>query len=430
MTTKPRVFKVSQGTLSEISPRQMGTIKWTDTISNEPTATIQLLPNSKTLPANIPEQLLIVPSQREILQVPVYGPYESRTPRWTGETWELEGAIGIDFAERFATNESRALLANLVAEIKGYSTSMCEPFQQWTEESVESDGPLVAKLGTKNQSGADALTSIIGSTLYNVGNLSELDGLLNSFGLLAYVLIEWPPSGVAWFDRLALWPLHPIQTDDGRYYVQPRLGVIDAWTEEHLPFIFISPNFTMPNTVSLANVDLSTIEYHPAINISHLLNAPHGSKWPSWRTRKINVATRLLGIEQDVVYFFTGSREPALFRSPQPTNAAGLVKIDEELQRWNLQNNAATLTLKRLVNDEWDMLTNQFFVPHQILTMPTEIFPEGWPDNDRDFVVREVMHEFTPEQGYSQTISATLWQGPFDRLKATLEEFIAPMTPF
>ena len=409
--TQPRLFQVARGRLSEIPPNHIASVKWIDTISQQPTATVRLLPPAKLTPANAPERLIIVPSSRESLRVPAYGPYEVSGPYgWDGEGYTLQAAIGVDFAARFAS-DTGAALDSIMGQINSFSTALYEPFLGWTDSPADTDGPNVAKLG---DNGFAELTI---SGLFNVGNLGDLETLLSSFGLLSYTLAEWDAAGPTATERLAIWPLHPLVRTVGRdfYFIEPRIDAVSSWASR-LPVNFT--NLALPNIGAI--VDLSNVQYHPNVNTPDFFNVPHDSNTakPSYRTRRINVGYRILGVNEAIAIFHTGTREPALYRNPQEVSITGSMKMAEELQRWNLQNTAADMTLKRFVADTWTDLAHQFFAPHQIVNMPGSIFPDGWPNEHRDFVVRAVTHEFTAEAGYSQEIAGTLWQGPFERLEA------------
>ena len=411
--TKPRIFQIVGSTLSEIKPESIGSARWTDSLSNQPKATIQLLRSIDLNPANAPEKLIIVPSQREDLEVPAYGPYEVTSYGWNGEGYGLEAMIGVDFASRFAT-AGTAILNSIIGQVRGFSNGEYQPFADWATTPSPSDSPNVAKLGL------DAIANLVTASLYNVSNLSDLESLLARFGLSAYLLIEWPVSGWMSVERLAVWPLHPLVktvNSQDQYSVQPRISVVSGWSND-LPLNFVSPNVAMPNEVSLPD-DFRNIEYFPNLVCPDAFNFPDGTTKPSYRTRQINIGYRLLGVEQDITFYHTGTRPPVIYRTPQVVTTGGSSKLTEEVERWALQNSAANLTVKRFVGDGWNTLTAQFFVPHQIIKIPERIFPVGWDTtNHSDFVIREVTHHFSAEAGYSQEIAATLWQGPFERLVA------------
>lgn len=416
-----RLFGRQHGLYTEYPAKQIASIKWVDTILDQPTATVRLLPSARLTPANAPTDFLIVPSERESLNVPAYGPYEVKTYGWNGEGYTLECAIGVDFAARFAAGDD-SLLSSIANQIRGFATGLYEPFLEWTASPGESDGPNVAKLGS------DGFISLAVSPLYNIAAMSELEGVLANFGLSAYMLVEWPAVGTIPEERLAVWPLHPLiktTTDDlggstsTAYSIQPRIGAVQRWTNG-LPTAFISPNIALANTAAITN--LRNVQYAPDLKASDLFNTPHGSTKPSYKTRRINVGYRLLGVEGVIQLYHTGEKEPALYRNPQEATTGGSTKMGEEVQRWNLQNSAASLTLKRYVADTWAAIDDEFFAPLQIVTMPESIFPEGWDtDNHRAFTIRQITHEFTGEAGYSQEIASTLWQGPFERLTAIVD---------
>ena len=139
--------------------------------------------------------------------------------------------------------------------------------------------------------------------------------------------------------------------------------------------------------------------YHPSLTIPDLYNAPAGGRRPSFRNRKIDVAYRLLGVEETISLYHTGEREPPIHLPPQVSATGGSSKIAEEVMRWDLQNSAAELRLKRFVVDDWEHLEDAFVAPFQIVTFPPETFPPGWPAEHRQFVVREVNEDHQVDAG-------------------------------
>ena len=414
---RTRLFQTAGVRFSEIPLEHIANIKWNDTVSGQAAATVRLTPAAALTLANAPDSLIIVPSERESLQVPAYGPYEVASgPDWNGEGYTIQGTIGVDFTARFATGSGPGL-ASIVSQVRAFSNDRYEPFLGWTSAPLPTDGPNVAKLGF------DAVTNLVTATLYNVADLADLENRLGQFGLSAYMLVEWPASGNQATITLAIWPLHPLaitlfpglSIERNEYFVQPRIGAVSTW-RNNLPMDFVSPNVALPNETAITEV--GNMEHHPNVAIPDAFNSPVGARKPSYRTRRINVGYRLLGVEEVIQVYHTGSRDPALWRSPQVVSAGGTTKMAEELQRWNMQNSAAELSLKRFVGDSWAALSDEFYVPHQVVTFPQEIFAEGWNAEQRAFVIREVNHEYDVNRGYSQEIKATLWQGPFERLEA------------
>ena len=165
--TQARIFQIARGTISEIPPEQFASAKWIDSLTNQPTATVQLLPTSSITPANAPESLVIVPSQRESLSVPAYGPYEVTSYGWNGEGYTLQAAVGVDFAARFASGDN-SVLNSIIEQITSFGTSLYEPFLGWTNSPSTTDGPHVAKLGT------NVLAELAVASLYAVSNLGDL----------------------------------------------------------------------------------------------------------------------------------------------------------------------------------------------------------------------------------------------------------------
>ena len=415
-----RVFQTLGGVLSEIPQDQIESVQWTDALSGQPKVSLRLTAEAKLTFDSVPDTVLIVPSFRESLDVPVYGPYEMNSDySWDGTGFGISGRVGADFANDFAGDSSTSILDSLAAQVDGFATGLYEPFKGWTDTPAETDGPNVAKLGSSG------LTAMATAPFFAVTKIEDLAAFLAKFGLASYTLVEWPLTGRAATHRLAVWPLHPLTKsapDDlgivqTTWAVQPRVGSITAWSD-NLPLNFASPNTALPNLLDLSD---AIIEQLPNVSAPDLLNAPHGGRRPSYRTRRIEVGYRLAGINQGAVLYHTGSRTPALYVTPQEITSASVPKMAEELMRWDLQNSAARITLRRFVPDDWTSLVDAAVAPHQIITVGIEHFSEGWDDAHREFVVRQVEHFYNPgsDKPYYQQISGTLWQGAFERLEAS-----------
>ena len=110
----------------------------------------------------------------------------------------------------------------------------------------------------------------------------------------------------------------------------------------------------------------------------------------------------------------------ALLDGATPTCAqrAGGRRRSRSSQRWDWQNQAAVFNGVRYPDLSAE-LGDVAVAPHQLLQIPAADLPAEWDALRRQFVVRAVRHEWDPSGGYRQNVEATLWQGPFARLRPT-----------
>ena len=396
-----RVFQELQGAWSELP--DFTSIAWTDTLDMAPTCQVSVAWDLWP----IPDRLLIVPSDRDI-DAPYYGPFDvvnfTLLSPWGVM---LEATQGHDFATIFGAGASLPLLANIEAQIMAYANSGFEPFATWTSEPGEDDPDYVAKVGA-------AFAAVASAAIINAANLQAVEAALAQFGLNAHILVE---SGFV--ERLTLWPKHPLVTG-GAYGVTPVVGVVTAWLNG-LPVAFGAAS-PLPNALDLPVGDYCGWEDRPLLRIPDLFNAPVGSgQRTTYLTRQLVLGHRLLGTNQDVIYFRTGTRGPALYL-PITVGRTGNAKFQEENVRWDMQNSAATWTGRRGIRDEWENVEEVALAPLQIIAVPEDLLPEWWGAISNRFVVRQVSHSWQAEGGYFQQVRATLWQGGFLSLPANLSE--------
>ena len=396
-----RVF-LEQDDVWEELPHLAG-VTWTETSEGLETCEVSYA-NDVYL---APDRILIVPSYREDLEVPCYGPYDVTAPRYnTPNGTTLSGTIGHDFAQLFALGQE-SLLARLVADVQAFTDGGFEPYAGWGATWTPTDGPYAAKLG-------EGYGQRLQAPLWNAAALGDVETALAEFGLRSFVLATWA-SGV-WTNRLVVWPRYPILRVSGgvtTYGVFLPFNAVTSWAGG-LPVAF-QRRFG-PNRQALPEGDFARWAQRPVMSVPELLNSPIGPH-PTWSTRRVVVSFRTLG-QSDTVLFRTGSVDPAL-HIPPTVGSGQTAKLVEELRRWDLQNTAARWTASRVIDDTWATLPEVVLPADQILDVPEEQLPEGWPPHQRSFTVRSVRHQWSPVSGYIQQVEAALWQGGFARLRTS-----------
>ena len=396
-----RVFIRPRASWEEIGVTDLAGVTWTETVDGPGTCEVRLTTDAPPTSGLI----LIVPSERQERTVPCYGPYESLSTRYTspiGST--IPGQIGRDYNLYFGKGDA-SVLAVLGDQIDALAQRGYEPFQGWTSSRGSTDGPHVAKLGATYVDQATA-------SLWQVSDLVTASNALGGFGLRTLVT-PYPTAAGGWRDELTILPRYPLARPFAGatiYNSIPPFNVVQSWSDT-LPEAFArriaDSNKPLPEGAWLQR---------PTVATADDLNGVDPARGPTWETRRIVAGYRGLGFEDQVV-FHTGLRVPSLFMDPVVGD--GLVaKFAEELRRWDMQNTAATWVGTRVVDDTWTDLEEVVITPDQILLIPADQLPDGWPEDKRQWAVRSVRHVYDPRVGYQQVVEANLWQGEFKRLEA------------
>ena len=393
-----RVFAETAGTWGEIDQDILASVSWVETTDAENTCQVQLAVDWE-YDVN---RVLIVPSFRESLQVPCFGPYDVVSVRYESPTGSvLAGRLGHDFAQLFATGDA-ALIETLGASIKEIASSGIEPFLGWTSDKAPGDSDNVAKLGVSFAGQATA-------ALWQAGSIQDVDQELAPFGLRTQLQAVW--DGTAWGQILAIYPKYPTLKGT-TYAIDPPYHIVTQWAGG-LPVDFARRIAT--HRLDTPEGDYCAWLERPTVEVPDLFNAPTAPH-PIWSNRRIQIGFRQVGIS-DVELFATGHTTPALYLNPEFSGGLA-AKFSEERTRWDLQNTAAKWTGTRVLDDSWETLEQVVLEPDQILVMPKSLLPESWPDNRDAFAIRTVRHNWNPTAGYTQQVDANLWLGSFFRLAA------------
>lgn len=407
-----RVFRQDFAIWSEIAEPDLASVTWRDTLDQAPSCQVVTVDDETP-----PDRLLIVPSLRQDIEVPYYGPYDVATNQVLNPTGsQFNGIQAHDFARIFASGDSAPLLGEIEDQIKAYVSRGYPPFALWASAPSSTDAGFVARLG-------DSFAALAKTTVINATGLEAVEAALAQFGLNAHLQVDW--SQLAGFsEKLTLWPRHPIVitaiNDAGlsipTYGALPVVGRVTDW-DAGLPVSFRA-NEALSPVIDLPEGAYCDWEYRPTVNGPDLFNAPvhYPGLHPNYRTRRINVGHRLLGA-QDVNYFHTGTVGPDIYLSTS-IGPTGNAKFGEEMRRWDLQNSSAKIAARRGVVDAWTRVGEVALAPLQIVTFPADLLSRRWPEESRSFVLRNIQHSWTAESGYVQQVEGTLWQGPFESLRA------------
>lgn len=394
---------------------KLSSATWTDTLTGTPSCEIALADD--IAPADWPAEIIIVPTESAAGTPPVYGPYDLVTPGYsTPAGMSFRGELGHHFGLLFGQGEDTAL--NLRAQVDGFRSF--EPFLGWNRNPSD---PLEARLGN------GLVGDTILGTLLLSSSLKDVQTALNHWGLFPFVLTEWR-GGATYRQRIAVWPKHPLTllesvTGMTSYAVSPRVGQVVSWEDGAPSGMFVgvnnAGNRALPNEVTAPT---GRWQERMTPSLSEYLNSPSAiaalSGAPTWRTREVLGGYQRLDAEEMAFrHFRTGAatRWPPYWISPQ-SQGGRTSKVAEELLRWDWQNGAAALSAVRIpdLSEPWHTLA---IAPHQIITMPAAQLADDWPSTARRFTVRQVRHQWSARDGYTQNISATLYQGGFQRLTAT-----------
>ena len=314
--TTPRLYLADhQRGTAEFPPAQIAGLSWTDSVTTAPRATVRLTPAFTTPAADLPGQMLIVASGREDRTAPAYGWFDlDGEYSWDGVAHSMGGTIGGDFARRFATGDG-SVLDSLTGDILRLSNAGFEPYFDWTKDLAPGEGVHVARLGRSGVAG------LLLGALFSVSGLGDLEAILGQFALAAYMRGNFR-SGAEEAAVLEVYPRHPVtyveDDPDGDPTPQyltgaPFVAAVTQWANG-LPAGFGDTPQRLPPVTALAN--LGRMAWHPSLTIPRLYNAPAGGRRPSFRNRKIDVAYRLLGLEQNLKLYHTGEREPPVHLPP------------------------------------------------------------------------------------------------------------------
>ena len=410
-----RVFGGSgRGEWKELT--NLSSVTWTESLTTAQTATVRT--PLDILPGDWPGAVIIVPMDLDArrntaARPPVYGPYdlvtaEYDTPR--GTTYKLE--LGHHYGQLIADGSTN-VVDQVVAQVEGFQ--QFEPFLGWGRVR-DDDQAYEAAYGSAGETGLSYVGSRVLAELPNATSLDDVATATAVWGFALYILVEWRGGGYA--ERLAVWPRHPLVLGSS-YAVRPRVGRVTSWTRG-APASFATPNQGLAHLLVPSS---GSWRQRPTVSVPEVLNSPAhfpaSADSAAWNTRRIIAGRRSLsGLSGFEIFHTGGPVPPPAFWMEAASPNARLAKGVEEIQRWDLQNGAAVLQGIRYPDLSAD-LRDVALAPHQLLRVPAADLPPEWSPAHRDFVLRTLRHEWDPRGGYRQNIEATLWQGPFGRLRAT-----------
>ena len=155
------------------------------------------------------------------------------------------------------------------------------------------------------------------------------------------------------------------------------------------------------------NLSDDHLDAHPSIEWPDGLNRPG-----DYRIRQIAGISRLFGASvDDNTILSAGTLRPPVYL--EADTGPNLLKQREEVERWTLQNESAVITAVRRFATPYTDPALAFVTPLQLLILGSHHRPPG--STGPLWQVRQVRHAWDEEQGYRQTIRASLWQGGFYR---------------
>lgn len=382
---------------------------WTDTLTSKPTCEITVA--ADIAPADWPREIIIVATESTVGERPMYGPYDLVTPGYQSPAgMTFNGELGHHFSLLFGGLEGDESAVNsIIAQVGGLG--QYQPYLGW--QTAPGNDVLDAQLGPR-------YISDLFARLYSAQSLDDVQAALTTWGLTPYTLTEWRARG-QYVQNVAVWPRHPISIQEPntleiQYAIKPRVGMVRAW-DAGAPFLFAEVNRGLPNEVPAPS---GLWRERATVSVQDYLTMPVAITGgpPNWKTRRMIVGRK--GVLDGVGYKWFRTGDDTVWPPhwlPGDAPSGQTAKVAEEMLRWDWQNGAAALEAVRLpdLTEAYDTLA---MAPHQIVTIPAAELPDDWPAAANRFTVRQVRHTWTGQTGYEQHITGSLYQGPFERLKA------------
>ena len=339
--------------------------------------------------------LLAPPADPTVADLLTFGPYDVEPASVSGEnrTWRVSGRVGSHFESTIADREDDA---RLYAELQDAIISRLASSEPWVGWAAGAGAPAGAAASDYEVSAA-FIWGQVQAELVNAVDLSGVRQILKRWGLTATPV----PASVdttGFSHRVRVEPLYRPETL--RYTVAPGLTV--RLTSLGAPALFRS--LAAAGAINLADDHLDA---HPAIEWPDGLNRPE-----DFRRREITGVNRFFGDRIDDNTILTaGTLKPAV--NIRADNGTSLLKVREEVERWQLQNSAAMLTPVRRFAAPYTDVAHAFVTPYQLVTIGLHQRPPG--STGAVWQVRQVNHQWDEEKGYSQTLKCSIWQGSFER---------------
>ena len=339
--------------------------------------------------------LLAPPADASISDLLVYGPYDLEPAEVNGEArqWTLSGRIGSHFEATLADRQDED---ELYADLRTAVTATLTAHQPWAGWISGAGAPSGADVADYTLS-ADFIMSQIDSQLVNARGLAGCRQILAQWALTA---VSYPTdlTLTGYKHRIRVDPLH-------------RPSAAGTWAADGITMAINSSGsptgfgtLTPAATVDLA---VNTVEAHPTVSWTDALN-----RAGAYRTRQIAGIDSAFGSQiADNLLLSAGTSIPPVYLDD--STGPGLLKQREEVERWRLQNDAAIITLVRRMWPPYTDAKVAYVTPLQLVQVSADNLPSD--DVGTFWQVRQVNHEWDGEEGYRQTIKASLWQGPFYR---------------
>ena len=340
--------------------------------------------------------LLAPPADDGVDDLLCYGPYDVEPASVDGEarTWRLSGKIGSHFEATLADRDDEDEFYAALDTAINTTYAASQPWAGWATGA----GAPSADDAEDYQVSAEFIHGQVVAQMVNAENLAGARQILAEWGLTATPYVE-SLTATGFDHRTRIEPIYQPR-EDGFTIPQPwtvRLGSLGA----------------------PASFALHPIWYNHLNLISDHLDAHPSVQWPDganrdgdYRRRQISGIHRLFGENlSDNILITAGLLRPPVYLAPD--NGPGLLKQREEVERWKLQNEAAMMTMTRRFASPYTDVARAFVTPLQLLTLGLHHLPLGV--TEQVWLARQVNHAWDAEQGYRQTIKASLWQGAFWR---------------
>ena len=339
--------------------------------------------------------LLAPPAADSVDDLLCFGPYDVEPASVDGEAavWRLAGRIGAHFEATLSDSDDEDQFYAALDTAINTTYSWRQPWAGWAAGA----GAPSADDAEAYQVSAEFIYDQVVAQMVNAENLAGARQILAEWGFTAVPYVaSLTPTGYKHRPRIE--PLYR-HADVG--YEVPA-----GWTVR-LSSLGVPSSFAAASALSAFDLSQDYLDAHPGIEF------PDGSNRPGdYRNRQIAAVHRLFGENlSDNVLLTAGLRRPPVYLSPN--TGLGLLKQREEVERWKLQNEAATLTAVRRFYPDYTDAARAFVTPLQLVTLATEQLPD--PSLPTVWQVRQVNHAWDGEEGYRQTIKASLWQGGFWR---------------
>ena len=358
--------------------------------------------------------LLIVPTGRDLVPAPAYGPYRKRSPAIQGSSGDVvvSGEIAPHFSNQFIETGSYSQDVAPRLPFAGHAAG-----DSYRPPAIEAYMPF-SVFGDDTGGigmGGGLYHALLYAAASQVATLSDVAAAFAPFGLVVWPRIRWNGISSDWEIIAEVDSAYPLVLETGgdrRFQRSPYLDAVAGWTEG-VPSGFATVPPDQP-----AAFEWPEGRWHQREELYPSVVIPDDdNRVGAWRRRRqVGAISRLRdGVNLQVHYI--GDTSPTEFL--QSAFATPRLLLDAAVQRWGWQNDSARLTFTRILPDDYPVDEAMSIVPvlpRQLITFPPSWFshlPEVWGALRREWRVLSVRHRYDAEDGYSQTIDCALWQGPY-----------------